>query len=341
MPGGPSGTEVLNRFDAVVAEVVDALRRDAARTAAAALFAHGAMLRLWASVRASDRADRPATRWAARGTLHNTAMIVLDSTADGGWRVVSWAGTAIGGPRLDDGGSRRSHRRGLCRSRVAGRSVDRDAASRRMNAAGRCGRHRVASQLSWTPCPAPPSTRGIIRVSDDERSHVLALLEKATGRGLIDLGEYTERSAKVISARTRGDLNAVLMDLPGLEIAGRSIEGAQREISAAEPADAGFFRRRARAAVAGRLGAGVDGVGIADVQGLLDGAAVDPDRRHRGQYQAGFHGRTTRLADRHGRVPVQLRRFRGVRGATIELRAGRRTATARRPHEQQGGTRPR
>ena len=34
-----------------------------------------------------------------------------------------------------------------------------------------------------------------LRVSDDERSHVLALLEKATGRGLIDIGEYTERSA--------------------------------------------------------------------------------------------------------------------------------------------------
>jgi len=58
-----------------------------------------------------------------------------------------------------------------------------------------------------------------LRVSDDERSHVLALLEKATGRGLIDLNEYSERSAKVISARTRGDLNAVLLDLPGLQIA--------------------------------------------------------------------------------------------------------------------------
>jgi len=66
-----------------------------------------------------------------------------------------------------------------------------------------------------------------LRVSDDERSHVLALLEKATGRGLIDLGEYTERSARVISARTRGDLNAVLLDLPGLEIAGRTVDDAQ------------------------------------------------------------------------------------------------------------------
>ncbi len=72
-----------------------------------------------------------------------------------------------------------------------------------------------------------------LRVSDDERSHVLALLEKATGRGLIDLGEYTERSAKVISARTRGDLNAVLLDLPGLQIAGRSVHDAH--LAAAPP----------------------------------------------------------------------------------------------------------
>jgi Domain of unknown function (DUF1707) len=78
--------------------------------------------------------------------------------------------------------------------------------------------------------PGSPIDPRDIRVSDDERSHVLGLLEKATGRGLIDLGEYTERSAKVISARTRGDLNAVLMDLPGLEIAGRSIDAAQRDI---------------------------------------------------------------------------------------------------------------
>jgi hypothetical protein len=71
-----------------------------------------------------------------------------------------------------------------------------------------------------------------LRVSDDERSHVLSLLEKATGRGLIDLGEYTERSGLVIAARTRRDLNAVLLDLPGLEIAGRSVDAAQH---AAQP----------------------------------------------------------------------------------------------------------
>jgi Domain of unknown function (DUF1707) len=66
-----------------------------------------------------------------------------------------------------------------------------------------------------------------LRVSDDERAHVLALLERATGRGLIDLSEYAERSDKAVHARTRGDLNALLMDLPGLQIAGQTLADAQ------------------------------------------------------------------------------------------------------------------
>ncbi len=65
-----------------------------------------------------------------------------------------------------------------------------------------------------------------LRVSDDERAHVLGLLEKATGRGLIDLAEYSARSATVIAARTRAELNAVLVDLPGLRVAGRSVAAA-------------------------------------------------------------------------------------------------------------------
>lgn len=79
-----------------------------------------------------------------------------------------------------------------------------------------------------------------LRVSDDERSHVLMLLEKATGRGLIDIGEYTERSAKVIAARTRRDLNAVLLDLPGLQIAGRTVGDAQHIAQAPPRPTPGF-----------------------------------------------------------------------------------------------------
>jgi hypothetical protein len=100
--------------------------------------------------------------------------------------------------------------------------------------------------------PGSPIDPRDLRVSDDERSHVLALLEKATGRGLIDLGEYTERSAKVVVARTRGDLNAVLLDLPGLEIAGRSIGDAQHATQPQQRPTPGY----SGAVPAGRTGDG-------------------------------------------------------------------------------------
>jgi hypothetical protein len=71
-----------------------------------------------------------------------------------------------------------------------------------------------------------------LRVSDAERTHVLALLEKATGQGMIDLGEYSARSHAVINARTRGELNAVLVDLPGLQLGGRTLDEANRAVQA-------------------------------------------------------------------------------------------------------------
>ncbi|MGH3517885.1 MAG: DUF1707 SHOCT-like domain-containing protein [Haloechinothrix sp.] len=55
-----------------------------------------------------------------------------------------------------------------------------------------------------------------IRVSDAEREHVVGLLQKAIGRGLIDLDEFTERADIAYAAATRGELNIVLADLPGL-----------------------------------------------------------------------------------------------------------------------------
>ena len=79
-----------------------------------------------------------------------------------------------------------------------------------------------------------------LRVSDAERAHVMSLLEKATGRGLITLGEFSERSSAVIASKTRGELNAVLLDLPGLSIAGRSLEQAREQTSASEPFGIGF-----------------------------------------------------------------------------------------------------
>ncbi len=42
------------------------------------------------------------------------------------------------------------------------------------------------------------------------------VLQKAIGHGLLSLDEFTERTDRALAAKTRGELNAVLVDLPGL-----------------------------------------------------------------------------------------------------------------------------
>ncbi len=90
-----------------------------------------------------------------------------------------------------------------------------------------------------------------LRVSDAERAHVMALLEKATGRGLINLSEFEERSATAVAARTRADLNAVLLDLPGLVVS-----GGPGPIQQAPGIDPGRVEFRAPAAGAAGVPAG-------------------------------------------------------------------------------------
>jgi hypothetical protein len=64
-----------------------------------------------------------------------------------------------------------------------------------------------------TDSPVDPRT---LRVSDAEREHVVGLLQKAIGQGLITLDEFTTRTDTALAAKTRGELNAVLVDLPGM-----------------------------------------------------------------------------------------------------------------------------
>lgn len=53
-----------------------------------------------------------------------------------------------------------------------------------------------------------------IRVSDGEREDALAKLGEHMGQGRLDLDEYGERTAKVATAKTRGELLALFGDLP-------------------------------------------------------------------------------------------------------------------------------
>ncbi len=61
-----------------------------------------------------------------------------------------------------------------------------------------------------------------LRVSNADRAHVSGLLERAVGDGMISLDEFAERTDAALAARTRGELRAVLVDLPGMDLPGAS-----------------------------------------------------------------------------------------------------------------------
>lgn len=59
-----------------------------------------------------------------------------------------------------------------------------------------------------------------LRVSDAEREHVGTLLQRAVGQGLLTVTEFSDRMDTAMVARTRAELNAVLVDLPGMSVHG-------------------------------------------------------------------------------------------------------------------------
>lgn len=77
------------------------------------------------------------------------------------------------------------------------------------------GETHTTDQVGGGTGPTPVRPRDL-RVSDAEREHVVGLLHKAVGRGLLDLNQFTERADIAYSATTRGELNVALADLPGL-----------------------------------------------------------------------------------------------------------------------------
>jgi broad specificity phosphatase PhoE len=85
IPGGESGTEVMERYDAVV--------REAAGTGAGtvAMVSHGAVVRAWTAARATNI----DTGRAAAHELRNTGVVVLDGTPEDGWRLLAWEGRSV------------------------------------------------------------------------------------------------------------------------------------------------------------------------------------------------------------------------------------------------------
>ena len=58
-----------------------------------------------------------------------------------------------------------------------------------------------------------------IRVGTEERERAMAALSKHFSAGRLSLAEFEDRSHLVVQARNRGDLTAVLSDLPADEVA--------------------------------------------------------------------------------------------------------------------------
>jgi broad specificity phosphatase PhoE len=91
MPGGPDGTAFFDRFDADIAVA-------AASGHTAAVFSHGAAIRVWAAARATN----VPPMFAGLHDLDNTGVVELSGSPEDGWTLLSWAGVPLGGMPLAD-----------------------------------------------------------------------------------------------------------------------------------------------------------------------------------------------------------------------------------------------
>jgi len=94
MPAGPDGHEFFGRYDAAIAKVA----AEAAGTGAVAVVSHGAAIRVWAGL----RADNIDMEFAARHVLANTGIVALEGNPDGGWNLIHWDASPVGGLALAD-----------------------------------------------------------------------------------------------------------------------------------------------------------------------------------------------------------------------------------------------
>ena len=90
MPGATDGHAFFERFDRGISTV--------ARVGTAAVFSHGAAIRVWTAARARN----VTPIFAGTHYLENTGVVELDGSAELGWTLISWAGAPVGGPSLAD-----------------------------------------------------------------------------------------------------------------------------------------------------------------------------------------------------------------------------------------------
>lgn len=92
MPGAETGEDFFDRYDDAVRQV------EASGARVAAVFSHGAAIRIWAATTARNVPnDLGADRH-----LENTGVVELEGSTAEGWRLVDWAGEPLGGDDLVD-----------------------------------------------------------------------------------------------------------------------------------------------------------------------------------------------------------------------------------------------
>ncbi|MET4096297.1 histidine phosphatase family protein [Arthrobacter sp. UYCu712] len=96
MPAGPSGHDFFERYDASIERIAAAAA--AGNTGTVAVLSHGAAIRVWAGL----RADNVEPGFAARHVLANTGIVALEGDPDGGWRLIHWDESPVGGLVLSD-----------------------------------------------------------------------------------------------------------------------------------------------------------------------------------------------------------------------------------------------
>jgi probable phosphoglycerate mutase len=92
IPGGEDGNEFYRRFTSAINRIA------ADHSGTVVVVSHGAAIRTWASW-SSENVDAAFSR---AHELPNTAMIVVEGSAESGWVTTHWDGEPVGGAALED-----------------------------------------------------------------------------------------------------------------------------------------------------------------------------------------------------------------------------------------------
>ncbi|HZE38208.1 MAG TPA: DUF1707 domain-containing protein [Stackebrandtia sp.] len=108
----------------------------------------------------------------------------------------------------------------------------------------------------------PDASSAVVRASDAEREQVVSRLHTAVSEGRLTLSEFSDRTETVYAARTRGDLEKLLSDLPEpgaatsstLEYLGSTPPSSSQQLGVGAVKRRGRWRMPASSSIAVKVG---------------------------------------------------------------------------------------